>query len=497
MVINPIINQQFGKNWASYNGDCVMVMRNMPDNSIDFSVFSPPFLSLYIYSDSIADLGNTDSELQFFDGWRFHLQELYRVMKSGKRVTIHCKDTMRYMSSHGYAGLFDFPGRIIRLCQEVGFVFERWITIWKDPVIEMQRTKTYGLLHKSFRERGEVTRQGCADFVLVFGKGTEAWKEKLPPVNKQAIERCIQQWTNEGEYVHTPLGEDTLGRFQSEKEQWQYSFWSKESYTQSEIELLLNKTTPGRLTTIHCTAQMMTTIIDRFEAVSGWKFHSRCALTDSSFLVTFRNWHGEFENNVVKHHLRPPDVDYQKFEIVERFQKVTNGDVEIIEQHRETWREPIIRGNEVHPDYVGTNPPIGWRDQGYYSILTWQRYASPVWFDLEGLPESSPNCWMDITQTNVLNAKGVKEDTAEKHICPLQLDLIKRLIQEYTSEGEVVYSPYGGVGSEGYEAIKLNRRAILSELKLEYWKTEVNNLRVASLESNQVGFGAKPEAIAA
>lgn len=488
--MKSIINQRFGINWASYNGDCVYVMSNLPDESIDFSIFSPPFLALYIYSDSIADLGNTDSELQFFDGWRYHLVELHRVLKSGKHIAIHCKDTMRYMSSHGYAGLFDFPGHIIRLAQEVGFTLARWVTIWKDPVIEMQRTKTYGLLHKSFRERAEVTRQGCADYVLILGKDIEVPNQQLPPINKQVIERCVQQWTNEGERIFTPLESGIRKRNHTRinKLDWHYSFWSEGEYSTEDIQGIQYKTIPGRLTTIHCTAQMMIDIVQRFEDVRGWKFHSRTSLTDGSYLVTFRNWNGEFENNIVHHHIQPPDVDYQKFEIVERFTKQVDGELEVIEEHKETWREPILRGGEVHPDYVGTSPPIGWRDQGYYSILTWQRYASPVWFDLEGLPPIHSNCWMDIVQTNVLNYKAGRSEEEEKHICPLQLDLIERLILEYTKPSEVVYTPYGGIGSEGYQAIKLGRKAILSELKPNYWKFGCRNLNEAEIATTQGGL---------
>lgn len=471
-----IINQKFGKSWASYNGDCVFVMRDLPDNSVQFIPYSPPFLALYIYSDSLADLGNTDSESQFFDGWVFHLQEQYRILESGRYIAIHCKDTMRYMSSHGYAGLYDFPGQIIRLTQSVGFTLARWITIWKDPVIEMQRTKTYGLLHKSFKERAEVTRQGCADYVLIFQKNGEPIDEKLPPLNAGVIERCVHQWTNPGDLISTPLCRDIRDRIDTPflNQPIQYSFWTGKEYDAPFISQLLNMTTPGRLTTIHCTAQMMIDIIQQFEG--GWKFHSRVALTDGSFLVTFRNWSEEFESGVVKHHIQPPDVDYQKFEIVERFSKHIDGDVEFIEEHRETWREPILRGNEVHPDYVGTQPPIGWRDQGYYSILTWQKYASPVWFDLDGLPPTHKNCWMDIVQTNVLNAKGVKDDQAEKHICPLQLDLIERLILEYTQKGEIVFTPYCGIGSEIYQAVRLGRKGIGAELNPSYWRTNCKNL---------------------
>lgn len=482
-----VINQAFGKNWASYGGDCVFVMRDLPEGSVDFIPYSPPFINLYIYTDSVADLGNTDSESQFMDGYIFHLREQYRILKPGKSIAIHCKDTMRYMSSHGYAGLYDFPGQIIRLAKSVGFNFTRWITVWKDPVIEMQRTKTYGLLHKSFRERAEVTRQGCADFVLIFQKGGEQVEEKLLPVNARVVERCVHQWTNEGELISTPLCQDIRNRMDTPflSQPVQYSFWTGKEYDMPFISQLLNVTNPGRLTTIHCTAQMMTDIVERFESVAGWKFHSRTSLTDGSFLVTFRNWSSEFESGVVHHSIQPPDVDYQKFEIVETFSRVIDGEVEFIEEHRETWREPIIKGNEIHLDYVGTNPPIGWRDQGYYSILTWQRYASPVWFDLEGLPETHLNCWMDISQTNVLNAKGVKGDASEKHICPLQLGLIEQLITEYTKPSEIVFTPYCGIGSEIYTAVKLGRKGIGAELKPEYWRTNCHNLTNAEIETTQ------------
>jgi DNA modification methylase len=481
-----IIDQAFGTNWAFYNADCVLGMRNLPDNSIDFSVFSPPFLSLYIYSDSIADLGNTDSEEQFFDGWKFHLQELFRVLKPGKRIAIHCKDTMRYMTSHGYAGLFDFPGHIIRLCEEVGFTYERWITIWKDPVIEMQRTKTYGLLHMSFEGRGEVTRQGCADYVLIFGKGTDNQaNDELPFPNEYVIERCVHQWTNEGETISTPLMADIRGRFNETSTSYQYVFMSEKEYSDEFIRQLLDYVDNGRLFTAHCTAKMMRDIVLKFET-NGWKFHSRCALTDGTFLVTFRNWsQGKPDNNIVKHNLQPPDVDYQRFELVTSQVVNIDGEVETIQEVKETWKEPILRGNEDHPDYVGIDKPLGWRDRKYYSILVWQRYASPVWFDLPGSPQTHPDCWMNIIQTNVLNYRQSKQEDEEKHICPLQLDLIGQLVREYTKPGEVTLTPYGGISSEGYMSIKLGRRAILFELKSDYWRMGIKNLKEAEMSITQ------------
>ena len=474
MNYNKIINQKFGQNYAFYNADCVFGMRNLPDESIDFYVYSPPFLALYIYSDSVADLGNTDSEAQFFEGYKFHLEEQYRTLKTGQYMAVHCKDTMRYMSSHGYAGLYDFPGEIIRLAESIGFTYQRWITVWKDPVIEMQKTKTYGLLHKSFRDRAEVTRQGCADYVIIFKKGGESPVEKLPPVNPQVIERMVQQWTNKEENIRTPLLQEIRNRPNSLCD-LSYSFWNNEDYAQEFIEDLLKWTQPGRLTSIHCTAQMLRDIVRKFESVKGWKFHSRVALTDGSYIVTFRNWTGEFKNEVVKHSIKPPNVkDYQVFERV-----YEDG------RKQEYWKEPVLKGNEYHPDYVGNQPPTGWRDANYYSILLWQRYTSPVWFDLEGLPETHKDSWMNIVQTNVLNYRQAKNNEEEKHICPLQLDLIEQLIYEYTEPGEVVCSSYGGIGSEPVTAIKCSRKAVAFELKPNYWKIGCKNCDNAEKEMLQ------------
>lgn len=473
-----VINQDFGKNWAFYNGDCVLVMQGLPENSIDFNLHSPPFINLYIYSDNLADLGNTESEEQFFTGYRFSIAEQFRVHKPGRYVAVHCKDTMRYMSSHGYAGLYDFPGDIIRVYEAEGFVFQRWITVWKDPVVEMQRTKTYGLLHKSFCERAEVTRQGCADYVLIFQKPEQGESSRLvevqpDPIPDDVIARCIHQWTNPGEAV--AIDQAQLDSAASVA----LSVWNEPLawYTPERIEELSLKTQPGRNCVIRCRHipminkagevagyhDMMGDIINRFQAGGCWKFHSRVTLTDGSYLVAFRNWRGEFENNAVKHQLKAPDVTTEF---------IRNGRVKAVTR-------------AVHGDYIGAQPPTNWHDDTYYSILVWQKYASPVWFDLQGLPASHSDSWMDIQQTNVLNVNGAKESDEERHICPLQLDLIGRLIVEYTRPGDTVLSPYGGIGSEGYQAVKLDRKAILAELKSSYWRLGCRNLHRVEMENQQ------------
>lgn len=475
-----IIDQEFGQDWASYHGDCVFVMNGLPDNSIDFNVHSPPFLSLYIYSDSIADLGNSESEAQFFKGYLFALKEMVRTLKPGRSVAIHCKDTMRYMSSHGYAGLYDFPGEIIRYATEAGLLFQRWVTIWKDPVVEMQRTKTYGLLHRSFQERAEVTRQGCADYVLVFSKpkqeagNIQIAHERVSPAPESVRRRLQHQWSQAGEVV----------TYNEIVEEMALSVWDKPlgEYTPEFIRQLSDSTQPGRLAVIRCESlqavtgrgelcryDMMGDVVRRFQTQGGWKFHSRCALTDGGYLVAFRNWTKELRRNykelngVVKHHLRAPVGNYE----------FHNGN------GKTTHYNP-----QDHPDYIGSQPPVQWHDDTYYSILVWQKYASPVWFDLAGLPDSHPDIWFDIDQTNVLN-QGLKDEEEQRHICPLQLGLIERLVLDYTGEGEVVYSPYGGIGSEGYKSLLLNRKVVLSELKESYWRINCRYLKEAELKRLQ------------
>lgn len=497
-----VIRQAFGEMWAAYHADCVLGMRGLPGNSIHFTTESPPFLALYIYSDSIADLGNTESEEEFFKGYQFSIAEQYRVTIPGRYVAIHCKDTMRYMSSHSYAGLYDFPGEIIRNFQAEGFLFKRWITVWKDPVVEMQRTKTYGLLHKSFKERAEVTRQGCADFVLIFQKPYQVGplnivSEVMPTLPAAVFERIRHQWSQDGEIVGINAFAPHL------------SVWSKPLgyYSDEFIEELSRETEPGRLAVIHCRHlptvgpegleckfDMMGELIKRFEGQGNWKFHSRCALTDGTYLIVFRNWAPEFKKNykelngVVKHNLKAPEVKvYHRFKTFTQHYLVQDGEIVGVNTCQERiWQEPVITGKERHIDYIGNQPPTNWHDDGYYSILVWQKYASPVWFDLDGLPADHPDCWMDIDQTDVLNARLVKEEEGEKHICPLQLGLIGRLIEEYTEPGEIVMEPYLGIGSVIVKAVEMGRRGIGFELKSTYFDIATRYLQEAELASTQV-----------
>lgn len=314
-LTTPQYEASHGENWTLYLGDCVPVTAALPDNSIDFGIHSPPFTNLYIYSDSESDMGNAVDDSEFFAHYEYLIKDMYRVTRPGRLCAVHCKDLPQYMNRDGAAGLRDFPGDIIRAFERHGWQFHSRVTIWKDPVIEMQRTKNHGLLHKNFAERAEACRQGMADYLVVFRK-----------------------WPVDG-------GEE------------------------------------------------------------------------------------------VKH-------------------------------RREVG------------DYIGTSPPrpnefrIGKRsEQDNYSIAVWQRYASPVWFDID--------------QTNVLNHGLARDGQDEKHICPLQLDVIARSIDLWTNPGDTVFSPFAGVGSEGYQAVLQGRKFVGVELKQSYFDTATRYLREAELKTMQ------------
>ena len=306
LVCNSPIERATGEGWTLYNGDCVQVMKQIDDGAVDLSVFSPPFSNLYIYSDRLEDMGNSKDHEEFFYHFDFAIRELLRITKPGRLAAVHCKDLPLYMGRDGAAGLYDFPGRTVKSFEAAGWTFHSRVTIWKDPVTEMQRTKNHGLLHKNFAIRGEVCRQGMADYVLVFRK-----------------------WTNE-----------------------------------MEDQQIQHKPTPG--------------------------------------------------------------------------------------------------------EFIGENAPEKWNDQRDYSIQVWQRYASPV--------------WDDIRQTRVLQYRNSGSTEDERHICPLQLDVIERCIYLWSNPGDTVFSPFAGIGSEGYESVRRGRKFVGIELKPEYWKVACKNLENANVQ---------------
>jgi DNA modification methylase len=314
-----------GKQWAMYLGDACEVIKGMPDESIDLSIFSPPFSNLYIYSDSIADIGNCDSSREFFEHFSFLAHDLFRVTVPGRLVAIHCKDLPKYFGRDGAAGLSDFPGDIIRCFESHGFTFHSRVTIWKDPVIEMQRTKNNGLLHKTLCRDSSQSRQGMADYMIVMRKAPADSLMSAKPVTR-----------------------------------------------------------------------------------------------DHSQDTCFHEYHGNKEEVRMSAYCKA--------------------------------------GEPAH------GPG--------YGLQVWQRYASPVWFDID--------------QTNVLNHRVARDEKDEKHICPLQLDVAARAIELWSNKGDVVLSPFAGIGSEGYQALLMQRRFVGIELKEGYFDLACRHLRIAEKKAKEI-----------
>lgn len=286
-----VLNQMINDRYALYQGDCVDVVKGIPDNSIHYTIFSPPFASLYTYSSSDRDMGNSKDGEEFQKHFEFLINELYRITMPGRLVSVHCMNLPAMKSRDGFIGVKDFRGDIIRQFINAGFIFHSEVCIWKNPVTEMQRTKALGLLHKQIRKDSAMCRQGLPDYLVTFRK-------------------------------------------------------------------------PG-------------------------------------------------ENP-----------------------------------------EPIPHTHETFP------------------VNVWQRYASPV--------------WMDIRQSNTLQRKSARDEKDEKHICPLQLDVIERGIDLWTNPGDIVLDPFAGIGSVPYQALSMDRRAIGIELKDTYFNQMKNNMEQVEEETAQL-----------
>lgn len=278
------IDQVVTDRYTAIHGDCVEALSGLPDNCIGYSIFSPPFASLYTYSNSPRDMGNVRDDAEFFDHFHYLVEQLMRVMKPGRDVSFHCMDMPASKERDGYIGLKDFPGELLRAFQRHGFIFHSKVTIWKDPVTAMQRTKALGLLHKSVRENAAMCRQGIPDYLITVRKPGES-------------ERV----------THTP-----------------------EEY--------------------------------------------------------------------------PVDL--------------------------------------------------------------WQKVASPV--------------WMDINPSDTLQYTSARDHDDERHICPLQLDVIRRGVMLWTNPNDIVLSPFMGIGSEGYVSLEMGRRFVGVELKASYYQQAVRNLANAT-----------------
>ena len=282
--------------FRAIHGDCVEEVAKLPTDSIDFSIFSPPFAELYVYSDDIRDMGNCQDYEEFFVHFQFLVKELARVVKSGRLVAVHCMDLPAMKSKDGYIGLKDFSGMIIQSFQKEGFIYHDRITIWKSPVVEMTRTKSIGLLHKTIKKDSSMSRTGIPDYILVFRNAGD----NLVPITHQ-------------------------------------------------------------------------------------------------------------------------DTDEKQ--------------------------------------------------ENYLPVTLWQKYAEPVWYD--------------INYSDTLQYTSARDEKDEKHICPLQLETIRRCLHLWSNEGETVLSPFGGIGSEGHESLRLTRNFIGIELKPSYYNQMQRNLKRMIDDLNQ------------
>lgn len=284
-----VIQQDSGDKWAIYRGDCIEVVKGIPDSSVDFSIFSPPFASLYTYSASDRDMGNCSDQEEFAEHFKFLIPELLRVTKPGRLLSFHCTNLQTLKERDGYIGIRDLRGDLIRAFQSAGWIYHSEVVIWKDPVTAMQRTKALGLLHKTIRKDSAMSRQGIPDYLVTMRK---------PGVNPDPVSHTAEQ----------------------------------------------------------------------------------------------------------------------------------------------------------------------------FPVSLWQRYASPVWFD--------------INPSRTLQHRSAREHQDERHICPLQLQVIERALQLWTNPNDVVLSPFAGIGSEGYVAVQNGRRFVGIELKESYYGQMRSNLAAAGVEQS-------------
>lgn len=346
--------EERGKDWRLIMGDNVQTIKEIAADSVGLTVSSPPFEGLYIYSDKAEDMGNSKDSAEFFAHFGYLIDELHRVTIPGRLAVMHCKDLPLYKGRDGAAGLRDFPGEIIRAFERSGWTFHSRVTIWKDPVTEMQRTKNHGLLYKNLCTDSSQSRQGMADYLIVMRKPAELLASPDP--------------------VHGSNPE-------------------------------------------------------RFDHYVG---------------------------------LNPPDPnDCRSARILHA---TDNG--EDLEPGRTILCDPKTGR------WPNRNPfPPGSKDYRVWSIAVWQKYASPVWFDID--------------QMDVLQFKEARDESDERHICPLQLDVIERAIHLWSNPGDLVLDCFGGIGSTPTVALKTGRRALALELKPSYFRQAARNCREAERELNR------------
>jgi DNA modification methylase len=326
-----VLDEAHGERWSLYNGDSVRAIAGIPDASVGLCVFSPPFESMFTYSPALEDMGNCDDSGEFFEHFRYLIPELLRVTKPGRLCVVHCKDILASKTHHGYIGLRDFPGGIVGAFDAAGWVYHSRVTIWKDPVTEMQRTNNIGLLYKQASKDTSYSRQGTPDYLMVFRNQS-------------------------GDYAD-PVRSDG----------------------------------------------------ERFARYVG---------------------------------MEPPDCDAEMW-------MTRDG-----KKARPEGFRRVAPKDGRWPTHCPFEP--GTEAARVWSIAVWQRYASPV--------------WMDIDQSDTLNFRIARSDADQKHMCPLQMQVVERCVELWTNPGDVVFSPFAGIGSEPYGAVRCGRRGLGMELKPEYFR---------------------------
>lgn len=328
--------------YAIYNSDCMEVLPTLPDNSVDLSIYSPPFAGLYNYSSSERDFSNCESKEQFLEQYEYLIAQIARVTKPGRITAVHCTDVF-----DNACRLWDFPHEIIRLHEKYGFQYRNRITVWKEPLKVRMRTMVKSLMHKLIVEDSTQCFTAMPDYVLIL---TKKGDNAVPVVHPRGLTRY---------FGATPILPNIL------------QAWNNANGTE-------------------------------FSADQLWEY---------------------LQNNFADH------------------------------------QDP--KSNKL-------------------SHYIWQRYASSV--------------WDDIRIDNVLPFRDSKEEDDEKHVHPLQLDVIDRLVELYSNEGETVLTPFMGVGSEVYSPVSLGRKAIGVELKDSYFKQAKINLQHAPHRFH-AGHSAKQEAL--
>ena len=361
-MTQSVVAQHITDNFALYCGDSCEVLKGLPDISIGYGIHSPPFSSLYTYSASERDLGNCSNYDTFAIHYDFIIQELFRLTKPGRLHSVHCMDLPTSKSKDGYIGFVDFPGIIIAAWQKAGWIFHSRVTIWKDPVTQMQRTKALGLLHKQVVKDSAMSRQGCADYVLTFRK---------PGDNADPIAGTLVAKGDKADY------------------------WIQ------DVRICDDRPDRSSLTINGC----------QRDYHYGEQYCCYC-------------------------------------------------------------------GNKLTPR--GKQNSLS-NDPKQTPIDIWQRLASPV--------------WMDINPSDTLQRESARADEDERHICPLQLEVIRRCMELWSTPDDIIISPFGGIGSEPYIALggkcqsgaflPARRKAIAIELKESYYKQMVLNCLRAEKQMRQ------------